>query len=131
MLPCASFSIPDCKKIGFCTQTNRSHKAVELLTGLCVDLAEAVVAHLVHEAVEQDRRALAVHSELSSGSVVVVLLDVFACVCASPDTDHPQKLVYVCDERGKVINNGEIKMSKHKNKLPNRRQQRLALNAMK
>lgn len=70
---------------------------MELLTGLCVDLAEAVVAHLVHEAVEQDRRALAVHSELSSGSIVVVLLDVLACVCASPNTDHPQKLIDVCD----------------------------------
>lgn len=70
---------------------------MELLTGLCVDLAEAVVTHLVHEAVEQDRRALAVHSELSSGSVVVVLLDVFACVCASPNTDHPQKLIDICD----------------------------------
>jgi len=68
---------------------------VELLTGLCVDLAEAVVAHLVHEAVEQDGRALAVHPELSGGSVVVVLLDVFACVRAPPDTDHPQELVDV------------------------------------
>ncbi len=76
----------------------RPHSALKLLTGLCVDLAEAVVAHLVHEAVEQDRWALTVHSELSSGSVVVVLLDVFACVCASPNADHPQKLVDVCDK---------------------------------
>ena len=78
-------------------RTNRRHRAAELLTGLCVDLAEAVVAHLVHEAVEQDGRALAVHSELSGGSVVVVLLDVFARVCASSNTDHPQELVDVCD----------------------------------
>lgn len=70
---------------------------MESLTGLCVDLAEAVVAHLVHEAVEQDGRALAVHSELSGGCVVVVLLDVFARVCASSDTDHPQELIDVCD----------------------------------
>lgn len=66
-----------------------------LLTGLCVDLAEAVVAHLVHEAVEEDGRALAVHPELPGGSVVVVLLDVFAGVRAPANTDHPQKLVDV------------------------------------
>lgn len=28
--------------------------AMGLLTGLCVDLTEAVVAHLVHETVEED-----------------------------------------------------------------------------
>lgn len=65
------------------------------LTGLRVDLAEAVVAHLVHEAVEQDGRALAVHPELPGGRVVVVLLDVPAGVRAAPDADHPQELVDV------------------------------------
>lgn len=87
------------------------HEAAELLTGLCVDLAKTVVAHLVHEAVEQDRRALAVHSELSSGSVVVMLLDVSACVCAPSDADHPQKLIDVCDAGRqaniKVVLNGQ------------------------
>lgn len=72
-----------------------------LLTGLCVDLSEAVVAHLVHEAVEQDGRALAVHSELPGGGVVVVLLDVLACVRAASDTDHPQELVDVCGDGDK------------------------------
>lgn len=66
-----------------------------ILTGFCVDLSEAVVAHLVHEAVEQDGGALAVHPELSGGGVVVVLLDVLARVCASPDTNHPQELIDV------------------------------------
>lgn len=42
-------------KTGCYTGTNGSHQTVELLTGLCVDLAKAVVAHLVHEAVEQNR----------------------------------------------------------------------------
>lgn len=70
-----------------------------LLTGLCVDLPEAVVAHLVHEAVEQDRGALAVHTELSSGGVIVVLLNVLPCVCATTYTHHPQELVNVCTER--------------------------------
>lgn len=37
-----------------------------------------------------------------------MLLDVFACVCASPDTDHPQKLVDVCDDRGKVVSNAKV-----------------------
>ena len=68
---------------------------MELLTGLCVDLAKAVVAHLVHEAVEQNRRALAVHTELPGGGVVVVLFDVLACIRAAPDTHHPQELVDV------------------------------------
>ena len=71
---------------------------MESLTGLCVDLAEAVVAHLVHKTVEQDRWALTVHSELSSRGVVVMLLDVLACVCAPPNTDHPQELIDVCNE---------------------------------
>lgn len=75
---------------------NALDQAAAVLTGLCVDLAEAVVAHLVHEAVKQDWRALAVHPELSGGSVVVMLLDVLACVCASPNADHPQELIDVC-----------------------------------
>lgn len=28
---------------------------INILTGLCVDLAKAIVTHLVHEAVEEDR----------------------------------------------------------------------------
>lgn len=91
--------MPDCRRHQADLQTNRSPQVEEILTGLCIDLAEAVVAHLVHEAVEQHRGALAVNSELSGGGVVVVLFDVFARVCASPDADHPQKLVDVCYEQ--------------------------------
>lgn len=65
------------------------------LTGLGVDLAEAVVAHLVHEAVEQHRGALAVDAELARGGVVVVLLDVAAGVGAAANANHPQELVDV------------------------------------
>lgn len=72
----------------------------ELLTGLCVDLAEAVVAHLVHETVEEDGRAFPVDPELSSGGVVVVLFDVSARVGAPSDTNHPQKFVDICDSEG-------------------------------
>lgn len=77
---------------------------MEVLTGLRVDLAKAVVAHLVHEAVEQDRRAFPVHAELSGGSVVVVLLDVLPGISASSDTHHPQELVYVYKKHGSVNN---------------------------
>lgn len=72
----------------------------ELLTGLCVDLAEAVVAHLVHETVEEDGRAFPVDPELSGGGVVVVLFDVSARVGAPSDTNHPQKFVDICDSEG-------------------------------
>ena len=66
-----------------------------LLTGFGVDLSEAVVAHLVHEAVEQHGGALAVHPELAGGRVVVVLLDVLSRVRAASDSHHPQELVDV------------------------------------
>lgn len=73
----------------------------ETLTGLGVDLAEAVVAHLVHQAVEQNRRTFPVHAELASGGVVVVLPDVPPRVCAASDTHHPQELIYVYGTRSK------------------------------
>lgn len=63
------------------------------LTGLGVDLAKAVVAHLVHEAVEEHWGALAVDPKLPRGGVVVVLLDVAPRVRATPDPHHPQELV--------------------------------------
>lgn len=91
---CSHHSVFDQSKLA--TQTTA---ATQLLTGFCVDLAKAVVAHLVHKAVEQHRWALTVHSELSSGRVVVVLLDVFACVCASSDPDHPEELIDICGEQ--------------------------------
>ena len=67
-------------------------------TLLSVDLSEAVVAHLVHEAVEEDRGAFFVHSELSFGSEIVGLLDMAALLCASPYPHHPQELVDVWGE---------------------------------
>lgn len=83
--------------------------ATEILTGLCVDLAKTVVAHLVHETVEKDRWAFTVNSELSGGGIVVMLLNVFACVGASSDTNHPQKFIDVCDSEGRASN----KFNKH------------------
>ena len=61
------------------------------LTSFCVDLAEPVVAELVHEAVEEGLAALAVDAELAAGRVVVVLLDVLALLGAAADADHPQE----------------------------------------
>ena len=62
-------------------------------TSLCVDGAKAVVAHLVHETVEQGGGALLVDAELALRRVVVVLLDVRPAVGAAADTHHPQELV--------------------------------------
>lgn len=70
-----------------------------ILTGLCVDLAKAIVTHLVHEAVEEDRWSFTVNSELSSGGVVVMLFDVSTCVGASPNSYHPEKFVDICGDR--------------------------------
>ena len=64
-------------------------------TLLSVNLSKAVVAHLVHEAVEQRGGALLVDTELSLRGVVVMLLDVAAPVCGASDTHHPQELVDV------------------------------------
>ena len=58
-------------------------------TLLSVDLSEAVVAHLVHEAVEEDGGAFFVDSELSFRSEVVGLLDMAAFLRAAPDPHHP------------------------------------------
>ena len=85
------------------------------LTSFCIDLAESVVAHLVHETVEHGVAALAVHSgkddkhhdrppphhhapdlpELPAGCVVVPLLDVCPLRRAAADPHHPQELVYI------------------------------------
>ena len=45
------------------------------LTLLDVDLSKAVVAHLVHEAVEEDGGALSVHSELPLYYVMIMTFD--------------------------------------------------------
>lgn len=79
-----------------------------VLTGLCVDLAKAIVTHLVHEAVEEDRGSFPVNSELSCGGVVVMLLDVSTCVSASPNSYHPEKFVDICDETHKVISTNNL-----------------------
>ena len=66
-----------------------------VLTPFRVDLAEAVVAELVHEAVEQRGAALGVHPELARRRVVLLLLDVLALLSAAADANHPQELVDV------------------------------------
>ena len=85
-------------------QRMKSHDHHVMLTLLRVDLSEAVVAHLVHEAVEENGRAFLVHSELSLGSEVVGFLDVAALLCAASNPYHPQELVDVCRERGREGN---------------------------
>lgn len=77
----------------------QSQKAT-VLTGLRVDLTKAIVTHLVHEAVEEDRRTFTVNPELAGGRVVVVLFDVSACVRASSYTHHPEELVDICGDTG-------------------------------
>ena len=69
---------------------------IKSLTSFCVDLAEPVVAHLVHHGVQQGLGAFPVHSELSGRSVIVVLLDVLSLGGATADTHHPQELVDIC-----------------------------------
>ena len=68
---------------------------VKKRTTLGVDGPEAVVAHLVHEAVEEGGGALLVHAELPLGRVVVRLVDVGPAVGAASNTHHPQELVDV------------------------------------
>ena len=63
------------------------------LTSFSVDLSESVVAHFIHQTVEQSAGSLLVDSELSLRGVVVLLLNVSAFICAAPDTHHPQKLI--------------------------------------
>ena len=64
-------------------------------TLFCVDLSEAVVAHLIHETVEEDGRALPVDTELALWCEVVRLLDVGTFLCATSNTNHPKKLIDV------------------------------------
>lgn len=73
-------------------------KTSTLLTSFSVHLAEPVVAHLVHETVEQRWGAFLVHPELPSRCVVVVLLDVSALLSAATNSHHPQELVYVWED---------------------------------
>lgn len=63
---------------------------------LSVDGAESVVAHLVHEAVEQRGRAGLVDAELTLLRVVVGLFDVPPALSVPADAHHPQELVDVC-----------------------------------
>lgn len=62
-------------------------------TLLGVNRAKTIVAHLVHQAVEQDLGTTSVDTELSSRGVVIMLLDVLALLCATSNTHHPQELV--------------------------------------
>lgn len=92
--------------------------ATGLLTGLCVDLAKAVVTHLVHKTVEEDRWAFTVDSELPGGSVVVVLFDVSARVGTSSNANHPQKLIDICNSEWSSSN----KCNKHSQSGQKRKQ---------
>ena len=65
------------------------------LTPLRVHLPEAVVAHLVHEGVEEVGCPVPVHPELPGLGVVVVLLDVRPVGGAAAYAHHPQELVDV------------------------------------
>ena len=67
------------------------------LTTLSVNSPKSVVAHLVHQAVEEGGGALSIHPELSLGGVVVHLMDVFTPLGAAPNPHHPQELVDVCN----------------------------------
>jgi hypothetical protein len=63
-------------------------------------LSKSVVAHLVHEAVEQDRGTLTIHTELTLGSEVVSLLNVTTFLCTTTNTNHPKELIDIYVERG-------------------------------
>ena len=65
------------------------------LTLFGVHLSEAVVAHFVHEAVEEDWGTFAVHSELPLGGEIIGLLDMASLLRTSSDSHHPQELVDV------------------------------------
>ena len=65
------------------------------LTSFSINASKSIVAHFVHEAVEQGGGAFLIHTEFTLGGVVILLMDVRTLVCATPDTHHPQKLVDV------------------------------------
>ena len=58
-----------------------------------VNRAKAIVTHLVHQTVEKDLGTTPVDTELSSGGVVIMLLNVLALFCTPSNTNHPQELV--------------------------------------
>ena len=70
-------------------------------TLLCVDLSKSVVAHLVHEAVEQNRGALTIHTELTLRSEVVSLLNMTTLLRTTTNTNHPKELIDICVEKGR------------------------------
>ena len=73
-------------------------KTCTLLTSFSIHLSKSVVAHLVHEAIEECWGAFLVHPELPSWCVVVMLLDVSALLSAAANSHHPQEFVYVWEE---------------------------------
>lgn len=64
-------------------------------TSFSVDLSKSIVAHLVHQAVQQNGGSVLVNPEFALGSVVVPFLDVSTLVCAAANAHHPQELVDV------------------------------------
>lgn len=63
------------------------------LTSLCVNFPKSVVAHLVHETVEEGGWPLFVNPKLSLWGVVIGLFYVSSSVCTATNTNHPQKLI--------------------------------------
>jgi len=60
---------------------------------LCVDSTEAVVAELVHQAIEHCGRAFPVHAELATLGVVVLLVDMGTLRRRPSNPHHPQEFV--------------------------------------
>ena len=71
-----------------------------MFTLFSVHLSKAVVAHLIHEAVEEYRGALAVHTKFSLGSEIIGLLDVASFLRTSSNSHHPQELVDIWEREG-------------------------------
>ncbi len=82
------------QRLGRVTERNNV-KRNSRLTSFRVQVAKTVVAHLVHQAVEQRRRTFFVDPELALRRVVVGFLDVLAFFRAAADSHHPQELVDV------------------------------------
>ena len=65
------------------------------LTLFSVDLSKPVIAHFIHEAVQEYGWTLPIHTELSLWCEVVSLFDMLPFFCATTDANHPQKFIYV------------------------------------
>ena len=72
-------------------ETRKAFHIHSLLTSFRVHLTKSVVAHLVHQAVEECRTPLSVHPEFPAGSVVIEFLNNQAAEeCRTPLSVHPE-----------------------------------------